>query len=333
MNSHGAAAAIAVVIPCYRVTGHVVGIIEKIGPEVAAIYCVDDACPDKSGEFIKAEVQDQRVQVIHHEHNKGVGAATITGYRQAIADNADIIVKIDGDGQMDPGLLPLIVTPILEGRADYVKGNRFFNLRDARTMPRVRMIGNAILSFVTKLSSGYWSVLDPTNGYTAIHSAVAKNIVKCRIAERFFFESDFLYHLYMERAVVVDMPMQAVYGESESNIRIGRIILPFLAGNVRNFMRRIIIQYFLRDFSLATVELLFGAALLTFGVVFGAAEWIDSGVKGMPATAGTVMVAALPIIVGFQLFLSALNFDMQNQPNVPVHPLLSRVESKSRADD
>ena len=165
---------IAVVIPCYRVTNHVLDVIAKIGTEVSVIIAVNDCCPDDSGDFITKNCNDARVLVLRNQQNLGVGGAVLTGYRAAIGTGADVIVKVDGDGQMDPSLIPAFVAPIIAGEADYTKGNRFFDLEEIRAMPKVRLFGNAVLSFMTKHSSGYWDLFDPTNGYTAIHADVAR---------------------------------------------------------------------------------------------------------------------------------------------------------------
>src|SRR5208283_2856185 len=150
---------IAVVVPCYRVRSLVGDVLRKIGTEVWRIYCVDDGCPEKSREVIGAlAVEDPRILLLLHEVNQGVGGAVATGYRQALADGADVIVKLDGDGQMDPRHIPRIAEPILRGEADYVKGNRFYNPEGLRSMPLARLIGNAGLSFLSKLSTGYWNL-------------------------------------------------------------------------------------------------------------------------------------------------------------------------------
>jgi dolichol-phosphate mannosyltransferase len=184
---------IAVVIPSYRVTSHVLGVIERIGPEVQSIYVVDDCCPDKSGDFVVQHCSDPRVQVLRHAENLGVGGAVMTGYRQAVLDGMDVVVKIDGDGQMDPALLPGFVQPLLAGRADYTKGNRFFYPADAQRMPIVRLIGNIGLSFFTRMSSGYWSMFDPTNGFTAITKEALSLVELDKIHNQYFFESDLLF--------------------------------------------------------------------------------------------------------------------------------------------
>lgn len=230
---------VAVVIPCYKVKNHILGVIGGIGPEVVRIYAVDDCCPDGSGDFIEANCSDERVIVLRHSENQGVGGAVMSGYRAAIDDDMEVIVKVDGDGQMDPSLIPDFITPILAGEADYTKGNRFFDLEEIRAMPRMRLFGNAMLSFMTKLSSGYWDLFDPTNGYTAIHVTVARHLPFKKISNRYFFETDMLFRLNTIRAVVVDVPMNAKYVDEVSNLKISKIIGEFLAKHVRNFSKRI----------------------------------------------------------------------------------------------
>jgi glycosyltransferase involved in cell wall biosynthesis len=310
---------IAVVIPCYRVKQQVLQVIARIGPEADRIICVDDGCPEGSGEHIRARCQDPRVRVLFHEKNQGVGGAVITGYREAMSAGADIIVKLDGDGQMDPKILPRLVRPILEGQADYAKGNRFYSLEFLRAMPLLRKLGNMALSFMSKFSSGYYDLFDPTNGFTAIHAAVAGELPLDKIAKGYFFESDMLFRLNVLRAVVFDVPMPAVYGDEQSSLRVGKILPRFLFGHLRNFCKRIGYNYFLRDFKIGSLELLLAAVLLPFGTVYGLFYWITGRRLGLTASAGTVMLAALPIILGFQLLLSFLNQDMSNIPRRPIH--------------
>jgi dolichol-phosphate mannosyltransferase len=183
-----------------------------------------DCCPDGSGSFVESNCRDERVVVLRNAKNQGVGAAVVRGYEAAIEDGIDVIVKIDGDGQMDPSLIPDFVAPITAGEADYTKGNRFFDLERVRGMPKVRLFGNAALSFMTKLSSGYWDIFDPTNGYTAIHRDVARHLPFRKISQRYFFETDMLFRLNTLRAVVVDIPMNAKYGDEVSNQEITNII-------------------------------------------------------------------------------------------------------------
>ena len=309
---------IAVVIPSYRVKASILGVIKKVDPKCTEIFVVDDKCPEESGRFVEENNADDRVRVLYHDNNRGVGAAVITGYEAALKNGADIIVKIDGDGQMDPSLIPRFVGPLLRGEADYTKGNRFYSLYNVRQMPLGRVIGNALLSFLTKLSSGYWSVFDPTNGYTAIHASVVRELRLVDISERYFFESDMLINLANIRAVVLDIPMEAVYGNEQSNIKIGNIFPEFIAKHFRGLLKRILYNYFLRDFTFASVNLIVGVVLVVFGMTFGGIEWWRSIASGTPATAGTVIIAALPMILGFQLLLNFVSYDISSEPKIPL---------------
>jgi glycosyltransferase involved in cell wall biosynthesis len=309
---------IAVVIPCYQVARHVLAVIAAIPRECERIYAVDDACPEGSGKLIEANCNDRRVAVIRHSTNQGVGGAVISGYRRALEDGMDIVVKIDGDGQMDPALLPRFVAPLLDGHADYAKGNRFFDLRNLRAMPTLRVLGNAVLSFFSKLSTGYWDLFDPTNGYTAIHADALRMLPLEKVSRRWFFETDLLFRLGTVRAVVRDVPMDARYGDEASGIRISRVLGEFAFKHLRNFAKRIFYNYFLRDMALASLELVAGLALLAFGLVYGAVKWAHSHDSGSLATAGTVMLAALPVIVGLQFVLAFLAYDIANVPRRPL---------------
>ncbi len=313
---------ITVVIPCYRETESILKVLELIGDEVNQIIVVDDACPEGTGAKVQAECTDRRVEVIVHEKNMGVGGATLTGYSRALELGADIIVKLDGDGQMDPGLIPSFVKPIIDGRADYTKGNRFHNLEDLAGMPKMRVMGNLVLSFATKMSSGYWNIFDPTNGYTAIHAKVAGRLPFGKISKGFFFESDMLFRLNILRAVVVDVAMRARYGDEKSNLKIHNEIFKFSGKKYLNTVKRIFYIYYLRDFNIASIELLLGKLLLLFGIVFGGVKWVESIATDVPATAGTVVLAALPIILGSQLLLAFLDFDTRNIPDSPIYPHL-----------
>ncbi|WP_101048466.1 glycosyltransferase family 2 protein [Macromonas nakdongensis] len=308
---------VAVVIPCYRVTRHIGEVLAAIGQGCHAIYVVDDACPDGSGQWVQQHCTDPRVHVLFQSANSGVGGAVMRGYSQALADGADIVVKIDGDGQHDPALIPELIVPLLDGEADYTKGNRFFDLDGLQGMPRLRIFGNAVLSFFNKLSTGYWNVFDPTNGLTAVRAEVLAKLPFDKISQRYFFESDMLFRLSLVRAVVVDVPMAAHYADEVSHLRVGRVVGEFLFKHLRNFGKRIFYNYFLRDVSLASLELLLGVALLGFGSVFGAWHWYQGVLSGQATPAGTVMLAALPVLMGLQCLLAFFGYDIANVPKRP----------------
>ncbi len=309
---------IAVVIPCFRVRASILDVIAGIPPLVEKIFVIDDACPEHTGDHVRSQCRDERVTVLRNEINTGVGGAVIHGYRRAVEENYAIVVKVDGDGQMDGTLIPAFVAPIASGEADYTKGNRFYHPESLHSMPTTRLLANALLSFVTKLSSGYWNIFDPTNGFTAISTTVLRRLPLDKISQRYFFESDIMFRLNIIRAVLVDIPMDAIYANEHSNLKLANNIVPFIKGHCCNMVKRIFYNYYLRNFSLASLQLAIGLPLLIFGTLYGAYHWNISAETHMPATAGTVMVAALPIIVGLQLLLSFLNYDINSVPRQPI---------------
>lgn len=319
---------LAIIIPCYRVRDSIIEVVRTALPFADAIYCVDDHCPEHSGQLVEQELADPRVRVLYNPQNLGVGGAVKAGYQAALADGFEIFVKLDGDGQMEAERIPDLIYPISEQLSDYCKGNRFYELDYLRGMPALRLLGNSTLSVLTKLSSGYWQVVDPTNGFTAMSRSALKLIPLDKINNGYFFESDLLFRLNLARAVVTDIPMPARYGSEISSLRIGRVIFPFLFGHVRNFCKRIFYSYFLRDFSIASIQLAAGLLLFLFGLITGVDAWSTSVRTGITSSAGTVMLAGLPIIVGFQLLLSFLQYDIQNQPRLPL-ARLSRHSHKS----
>lgn len=325
-------AGVWLVVPCYKVKGHILRVIRKAPAWFEGIVCVDDACPEGSGDFIEANNTDPRVVVVRLAKNQGVGGATMAGYAEAARRGGRVLVKVDGDDQMDLAYAGQLVAPILLGEADYAKGNRFTSISHLTTMPTVRVLGNAMLSFAAKISTGYWNIFDPTNGYTALEASVAKLVMEKRISRRFFFETDLLYHLGTLRAVVRDVPMPARYADEVSNIRIGAIVGPFALKHARNFAQRVMGQYFVRDFNAASLELIFGLFFLLFGVGY-ALSYLVNRIPGQAASAGVVMLAALPVILGAQFLMQAVNFDVLNAPTRPIHPYLRTLEKMAGDGD
>jgi dolichol-phosphate mannosyltransferase len=314
---------LVVVIPAYKVSRHILPLIELIGPEVSRIFVVDDACPENSGSIVQQHCSDPRVEVLRHKVNLGVGGATKTGIQAAIVSGASVIIKLDGDGQMDPRLIPKFVEPITLRKADYVKGNRFFSVEHINTMPNNRIIGNLILSFYSKLSSGYWNVLDPNNGYVAINSEAARNLPLEKISNRYFFESDVLFRLNLLRAKVVDMPMKSKYASEISNLKIIPTIFEFSFKHLKNFSKRIVYTYFIRDLNLASLQLLFGLGLSMFGFTIGAHGWWNAYRIGETTNTGTLILTAMCILSGLQLLLGFFSYDMSNVPRETISSDLS----------
>ena len=313
-----AMAKIAVTIPSYKVRAHVLDVIARIPPQVQRIYVVDDKCPQDSGRLVQEQCHDPRVRVLFHEQNQGVGGAVSTGYRAALEEGMDIVVKVDGDGQMDPALIPHFTRPIERGRADYTKGNRFYRPESLKGMPPIRLFGNAALSFINKLSTGYWSIMDPTNGYTAIHTSVLREMPLHKLEKRYFFETDMLYHLNTMRAVVHDVPMDAVYADEESSLKVSKVLPEFMVKHANRFFKRYVYLYLLRDFNIGSLYSLLGVVLCGLGVVFGGWAWLRSLTTGQPATSGTVMLAALPLIIGIQFLIAFLHHDVERVPSQPL---------------
>lgn len=309
---------IAVIIPSYKVKNHILDVLAAIDSDVSRIYIVDDACPENSGKFVKENCQDPRITIIFHETNKGVGGAVLSGYKQAMADGASILVKIDGDGQMNPKHISRLISPIVRGEADYTKGNRFFDIEKLLVMPRARLFGNSCLSLINKVVNGYWNVVDPTNGFTAIHVEALKLIPIHKIDNRYFFESDMLFRLSVIRAVVKDVPIAAHYGNEESNLKISKVLWEFPLKYTNRFFKRFFYNYLLRDFNAGTIQILGGLLAIITGLAFGIYHWIVSYQMMVTTPTGTVMISTLLIILGFQLLLGALNFDVQNIPNYPI---------------
>lgn len=311
---------IAVVIPCFRVKRHILNVIKTIEHEVEKIYIIDDCCPEKSGQFVIENCSDARVKVLFNETNLGVGGAVIHGYRAAMDDDMHIAIKFDGDGQMDPQNIRRVIKPILEYRADYTKGNRFYDLESLKDMPYIRLLGNAALSFLNKLVTGYWEVMDPTNGFTAISVKVLRALPLHKIASRYFFESDMLFRLSTIRAVVLDVPMKARYGDEESNLRIFNVLTSFPQKYFIRFLKRIIYNYYLRDFNLGSLFLLVGFCLTSFGSIFGTYSWYHAlQLGGNYATpTGIIMIAVLSIVIGFQCLLFFFQQDISVKQTVPL---------------
>lgn len=305
---------IAVIIPSYKVSNQILDVLSKIGPEVDHIYVVDDACPEGTGKLVSKKCRDSRVQVIQNEVNLGVGGAVKAGIRAALNDGAKVLVKVDGDGQINPALIPQIVAPLLDGSADYAKGNRFFNVEKIKEMPTVRILGNLGLSFFSKLSSGYWDIFDPNNGFIAIRSETADKLPFTKMSDRYFFESDMLFRLNLIRAVVVDVPMEPVYGDEISNLKPFSSFFEFSFKHTRNFLKRILYNYYLREFNLASLELLLGSFLIGFGLFVGGRGWIHSLNYGAPTQTGTLILTAMTFLSGLQLLLGFFAYDISNIP-------------------
>lgn len=304
---------IAVVIPCYKVADTIENVISELPKEIRHIIVIDDGCPDTSGKQAE-QLRDKRVTVIHHKDNLGVGGAVLTGYKKALELDCDIVVKVDGDGQMDSSYIHKLIEPIIKGKADYTKGNRFFDFNILLSMPVIRLIGNSILTFIMKLVSGYWNIKDPTNGFTAIHKDTLKKLNLDRIDKSYFFESDMLINLSIINAVIYDVDIPSRYGDEKSSLSIINTVIVFPFKQIRGLLRRILLKYYIMDINIGSIYLLFGLFFLLFGVIFGIRHWLYSTEVGIITSPGTVMLSALPIFIGVILLIQVITIDIKSVP-------------------
>jgi glycosyltransferase involved in cell wall biosynthesis len=312
---------VSVVIPAYRAEPYIRKVIAGIPEFISSIIVVDDCSPDRTSEIVTELMRiDPRLVLIQHERNLGVGGAMLTGYRAACEKGADVIVKMDSDDQMDPKYIRTLVTPILSGKADYAKANRFLITSGVQQMPVLRRLGNLGLSFMTKMASGYWNIFDPTNGYTAIRSAVVPLLNTKRLSRRYFFESSLLIELGLLRAVVKDVSIPARYGNEKSSLSELKCFFEFPLKLLLGWFYRVIYMYFIRDFSAISLFLIFGSLMVIFGVFWGIWHWVQGAIRGVDASTGTVMLAVLPLIIGLQLLLQAAVLDIQNVPTEIIDP-------------
>jgi glycosyltransferase involved in cell wall biosynthesis len=310
---------IAAVIPAYRVERDIQNVIFGLPPAVRHIIVVDDDSSDSTVDCVAAAAKkDRRVILIRHRQNEGVGGAVVTGFRKALELGAQIVLKLDGDDQMDPAHIPALLAPLVAGKADYAKGNRFRDFQSLRRMPLIRRLGNMALSFMSKIATGYWNIFDPTNGFFAIRAEVLAKLPFDRLDKRYFFETSMLANLYLLEAFVVDVPIPARYGGEISSLSIRRVLFEFPFKLLVTFFRRIMLKHYFYDFSMMSVYLLVGIPLLLFGLIFGSIKWIDYAGRNVAAPTGTVMLPTLSVLLGIQLLLSAIEIDMNSVPRQPL---------------
>jgi glycosyltransferase involved in cell wall biosynthesis len=314
---------IAVVVPCYRVEREIRSVLRGIPKYVKQVIVVDDASPDStSGIVASSAKKDKRIILIRHEKNQGVGGAMVTGFRTALELGAQIVVKVDGDGQMDTSRMPELIAPLIRGQADYTKGNRFRDFVSLQQMPLVRRVGNMGLAFLSKAATGYWTLFDPTNGFVAIRAEVLVQLPFERIDRSYYFETSMLANLYLLGAVVKDVPMPARYRSEVSNMLIHRILFQFPFKLIETLIKRLLLKNFIYDFSMASIYTLTGLPLLVFGLTFGITKWIQYADLGIPAPTGTVMLPTLSVLLGIQFLLSAIEIDLRSVPKEPLSPPL-----------
>lgn len=310
---------IAAVIPAYRVEREIESVLRGLPSYLKHVIVVDDASPDRTSDLVAALAKrDRRLVLIRHERNQGVGSAMVTGFRKALELEAQIVVKIDGDGQMDISHLPDLLTPLILGKADYAKGNRFRDFAALRQMPWLRRVGNMGLGFLAKAATGYWNLFDPTNGFLAVRAEALAQLPLDQIDHTYYFETSMLANLYLLGAVVQDVPVPARYKGEVSNLLIHRVLFEFPPKLIGTLFRRTLLKNYIYDFSMVSIYLLIGSPLLLFGLIFGSYEWIRYAKLGIPAPTGTVILPTLSVLLGIQLLLSAIESDLRSVPRQPL---------------
>jgi glycosyltransferase involved in cell wall biosynthesis len=311
---------VAAVVPAFNVAGEIAAVLRSMPPVVQTIVVVDDASTDDTPRIVeRCAAVDRRVILVKHDRNRGVGGAMVTGFRTAIDAGADVVVKIDGDGQMPLWLVPHLVQPLVDGEADYAKGNRFRDFQALRQMPLVRRFGNVTLSFLAKAATGYWRCFDPTNGFIAIRADVLSQLPLQKIDSTYFFETSMLAQLYLIGAVVKEVPMPARYAGEKSSLSIGRVVRQFPLKLLASLMRRLLLKNFVYDFNLESLQLAAGVPLFFGGMAFGLWKWIWYARHHLAAPTGTVVLPALAIMLGVQFLVSAATLDLQAVPREPVN--------------
>jgi glycosyltransferase involved in cell wall biosynthesis len=311
---------VAAVVPAFNAGDEIASVLRSMPPVVRTIVVVDDASTDGTAAIVeRCAAVDRRVILVRHERNRGVGGAMITGFRTAIDAGADIAVKVDGDGQMPLWLIPQLVQPLIDGSADYTKGNRFRDFEALRRMPPVRRFGNVALSFLAKAATGYWKCFDPTNGFIAIRADVLSQLPLQKIDPTYFFETSMLAQLYLIGAVVKEIPMPARYAGEQSSLSISRVLGQFPGKLIAALVRRLVLRNFVYDFNLESLQLAAGVPLFFGGIAFGVWKWIWYAQHHLAAPTGTVVLPALAIMLGVQFLVSAATLDLRAVPREPVN--------------
>jgi len=300
---------VAVVVPAHNEERLVGKVLTTMPDLVDHIIVVDDASIDRTAEAVRA-VPDPRVELITHDVNQGVGGAILTGHQRVLELGLDVSVVMAGDAQMDPAFLPALLEPIATGEASYTKANRFFSPQSFSGMPRHRIFGNVLLSFLCKAASGYWGLFDPQNGYTAVRRSVLERLPFDRIARRYEFENDMLVQLSILRVPARDVPIPAVYGEEVSGMRLWTVGPRIFGYLWRGFWHRIWWKYVIQSFSPVALMLFAGLGMVFLGLAVGVFVVVNT--LGPPvASPGTVILCVGPLLTGVHLLVMAMFLDIQ----------------------
>lgn len=306
---------IAIVIPYYNAAKHIEQVLNKLPSFTDEVFIVDDRGTQELPDSVsKPFFKEFKVTIVQNQINLGVGGASKNGFIQAMLCNHDIVIKVDADDQMDTSYIEKMIDFLINDKAEMVKGNRFIDTKALMKMPFVRRFGNLGLSFLTKAATGYWNNFDPTNGFFAVKATTLQLINFDKLSNRYFFETSLMSELYFVNARIKDISMPAIYGDEKSSMKVWKMPLLFAKKLTGLFFKRIIKQYFLFDFNICSLYLLIGLPMFIFGILYGIYNWLYYvSIQAFTPT-GTIMIVTISIILGFQLLLQAVQYDIFNAP-------------------
>tara|TARA_Y100000589_G_C27192781_1_gene645482 strand:+ start:1901 stop:2851 length:951 start_codon:yes stop_codon:yes gene_type:complete len=305
---------ICTIIPCYKSPKKAPIIAKHCLDFSDLVICVDDCCPFETGKKIEQIVDSQKLIVLRHKKNQGVGGAMKTGIKFALKKDIDILVKIDSDGQMSPHLIPKLVKPIIEGKAEVNKGNRFRNPSVLAEMPLVRLLGNIGLGFLTKISTGYWELFDPTNGFIAIKKNILLNLPIDKLDNRYFFETDFLFRCSLNEIVINEMPMRTIYGDEVSNLYPFKELPRFLLKHLKILFKRIFYHYFILDFNPGSISLTCSFLFALIAIIVAVSNLITSHLNNQATPLGIQTLFLVLSIISTQFFINFIFYDASQKP-------------------
>ena len=302
------------IVPCYKSSIIAPKVVRELINYVDFVICVDDCCPELTGKIIQNNIVNDNLKVIFHKRNKGVGGATKTGIHFAKKIAAEIIIKIDSDGQMDPSYIPMLIEPIINQTSDVTKGNRFRNIDVLIRMPKIRLLGNIILSFITKLSTGYWELFDPTNGFIAINTKILSKIQYQKTDNRYFFETDLLFRCGLYDLLISEIEIPTIYKNEKSGLNPMQESIRYLLSHITIFIKRIIYQYFLIDFNPGSLSFLFGFITGIFTIFAGFKSVLYYKALNIESPLGMKILFLTSAIISVQLFVSFVYYDATQRP-------------------
>ena len=305
---------IIAVMPCYKNMEIAPSVAKDVLKFVDKLVCVDDFCPESTGKEIFNTINSEKIDVIFHNQNKGLGGAMKSGFMHALKFDPEIIIKIDSDGQMNPFLIPRLIEPLLKGKAELSKGNRFTNPNFIKKMPYLRLIGNIGLGFITKLSTGYWELFDPTNGFIAIRSDVLKEISLEKIDDGFFFETDLLFRCALSNILISEISMEAVYAQEKSNLNPLKEFFRFSFKHLNIFFKRLAYQYFLLDFNPGSLSLFLGFLLGIVSLIIGTRSITHYDRLNLETPIGIQILFLATTLICNQLIISFFYYDASQKP-------------------